>query len=151
MEQVYAVETFHQIIGDIRPLLSRHWEEIANYKEDIPLEPDFDLYAAMSDAGLIRFISVRLDGNLIGYAIYFVKKRNLHYNASWAVSDIIWIAPEHRNAGVGNGLFDFTENYLRSQGVKVMQTMTKTGHPALAFLLKSRGHGIAEEIYAKVL
>ena len=151
MEAVYAVETYDQIIEEIRPLLDRHWDEIANYKEDIPLEPDFGLYAAMSAAGLIRFISGRINGALIGYAIYFVKKRNLHYNATWAVSDIIWIAPEHRNAGVGNGLFDFTENYLRSEGVKIMQTMTKTGHPALAFLLKSRVHGITEEIYAKVL
>jgi GNAT superfamily N-acetyltransferase len=148
----FAVETYDQVVDDIRPLLRDHWQELATY-HDVPLDPDFDAYAAMEKAGRLRIFTVRGEGNqpLVGYAIYFVSPHHHYKMTKWAISDIILIVAEHRNLGLGHGLFDFLEDALRAEGVEVMYTMAKLKHPELSLLLELRGHEKNEVIHAKRL
>lgn len=140
MTITFQAETFDQLFPDIQPLLSQHWAEVALYQDAIPLDPDFTGYKRACDAGVIRLYTARLDGKLIGYAPFVVVPRHLHYNHRWAKDDIVWIHPDHRNFGVGNGLFDFFEADLRRDGPIVVQVETKALHPALALLCKARGY-----------
>ncbi len=147
----FALESYSGIVHDIRPLLIEHHRELALFQNEIPLDPDFDKYEALSEAGAIRFYSARLNGTLIGYAIYAVIERHLHYRHRWAVNDVCWIAPEHRNFGVGSLLFDFVERDLASAGPIVMMTETKLAHVELAGLLTARGHETIGLVLAKRL
>lgn len=147
----YARESYAEIIEDIRPLLGEHYRELALFQDEIPLDPDFDKYRALNEAGAIVFYTARLNGALIGYAIYAVVARHLHYRHRFAVNDICWIAPAHRNFGVGTGLFDFVEADLALEGPIVMMTETKEHAPALAALLLSRGHEKMGLVLAKRL
>jgi GNAT superfamily N-acetyltransferase len=145
------IETYDQVIEEIKPLLARHWEEIAVYP-DIPLDPDFSFYKKGNDAGLLVIYTARMNGRLIGYAIYVVKAGHPHYmGAGWALSDIILVVPEHRNAGVATALYDLIEPDLKARGVAVMHTTAKTAHPMLAFFLESRGHAMIETGHSKRL
>lgn len=146
----FARESYGEAVDDVRPLLREHWEELATYA-DVPLDPDFESYRAVDAAGMLRAYTARVDGALVGYAIYFVRPHHHYRSTLWAISDIILIRRDHRNVGLGNGLFDFLENDLRACGVKAMYTMAKLAHPELSFLLESRGHAKNEVIHAKRL
>lgn len=149
---IYATETFAQIVEDIKPLLATNWRELALHKDSIPLDPDFSFYEKISDAGGLVFYSVRTAGCLCGYAIYFLSPKHPHYRTSfWAVSDIVFVAPEYRNMGVGNALFEFIEADMTARGVNVLMTGTKVKHPELSTLLQMRGHFPTDKIFGKLL
>jgi GNAT superfamily N-acetyltransferase len=147
------MESFEELVEDIKPLLPLHWEELALHKETIPLEPDFEFYRAAYEAGILKFFTGRMDdGSLIAYAIYAIRPKHAHYQTTcWAVSDIVFVHPDHRNLGVGNALFDFIEDECRMMGVDILVTGTKVDHPELRFLLTGRGHKVTDTLMAKEL
>lgn len=146
----YARESYDQAVDAIRPLLQEHWRELATY-EDVPLDPDFAVYRSLDRAGVLRIFTVRLAGDLVGYAIYFVHPHYHYKSTPWAVSDIVLVRREHRSLGVGNGLFEFVERSLAAEGVRVVYTVAKLAHPELSFLLEARGHVRNEVIHARRL
>ena len=147
----YARETYAEAVGSIRPLLLEHWRELATYG-DVPLDPDFEAYRVLDAAGVLRIFTVRIASDLVGYAIYFVRSGHVHYRSTpWAVSDIVLVRREHRNLGVGNGLFEFIERSLAEEGVRVISTMAKLAHPELSLLLEARGHARNEVIHVRRL
>ena len=138
-----ARETYTEAIDDVKPFLREHWEELSLYP-DIPLDPEFEMYAALDRMGHLAAYTARSYGELVGYALYFVR-RNPHYrNHIWAVSDVVLVRKAYRNAGLGMALYDFIEADLKAHGVAVMHTFTKILHPELAMLLQARGHTDAE-------
>lgn len=144
----FQLESYDDVIEEIEPLLKRHWEEIALYP-DIKLDPNYQFYRAANQGGALLIYTARLDGVLIGYAIYFVRPSHPHYQGhGWAVSDIIMVMPEHRTVGVAYGLFNLVECDLRDRKISVMHTNTKTAHPQLAKFLEARGHAKIEISYA---
>lgn len=144
-------ERFSDVIEEAQPLLERHWEEIALYKDFIPLSPNYARYAEMEASGHICVITARADGALIGYASFIIDS-SLHYSTvRWAISDAIWLAPEHRGARIGNAMLDCAEHAVLARGVVVIRVEAKVAHPALAALLKSRGYAEADIVHAKVL
>jgi GNAT superfamily N-acetyltransferase len=145
----YAVESYANLVEEIKPLLRQHWEEIALFKDEIDLEPDYGFYQAAYAAGLMRFYTARIDKKLVGYLIFSV--RNHHHYAShrWAVNDIVWIHPDHRNFGTGSGLFQFAEADLLDGGPIVIYVASKVEHPELAMLLQARGYANVELGFSK--
>ena len=144
----FAVESFDTLIGDIKELLPLHWEELSAYP-DIPLEPDFAFYKRAQETGYMRFYTGRLGGSLIAYLLMTIVPRHPHYMGQpFAIADIVWVHPDHRNYGVGTALFDFVESDLRGCVISVGD---KISHPALGLLLKSRGYEALSVNYAKRL
>lgn len=156
-----ARERAQDIFEEAIPLLRAHYREIAHY-QDIPLDPDFDGYRALEDAGAIRCYTARASvdctdpaherceakGPLIGYAVFFVR-RNLHYRGSLqAVQDILYVRPEHR--GTGLRLIRYADEQLRAEGVQVTYQHVKHEHnfgPAL----ERMGYELIDLIYGKRL
>ncbi len=144
----FAVETFSEIINDIKKLLPAHWAELAAYP-DIPLEPDFAFYKRAQETGYMRFYAGRLGGTLISYCLMTIIPRHPHYMGQpFAIADIVWVHPDHRNYGVGTALFDFVEADLRGCVISVGD---KISSPALGLLLKSRGYQPLSVAYSKRL
>ncbi len=144
----FAVESFDSIIDAIKPLLPLHHAELAAYP-DIPLDPDFDFYRRANQQGYLRIYSARLGNELIGYCLFTIIPRHPHYmGQAFAIADIVWVHPDHRNYGVGTALFDFVEGDLRGCVIAVGD---KISHPALGLLLKSRGYEALSVTYSKRL
>lgn len=149
----YNIERFSDVIDEAKPLLRRHWEEIAEYKDCIPLSPDLTKYAQLEALGSLVIFTARRDGVLIGYASFIVE-RGLHYStvlAAW--SDIIWIDPSQRRVGAAAaiGLIDFFEAELLAIGVCSIRMRSKLSHPALSRLLSSKGYEVVETVSAKLI
>ena len=72
---VFNKESFKDTFEEAMPLIKRHYDEIAHFK-DIPLDPDVTLYKALEDAGGIHVFTVRKNDNLIGYSLFFVRPKS---------------------------------------------------------------------------
>jgi len=138
-----AIEPYAAAVDEMRPIFVEHWQELALYP-DIPLDPDYAVYEALDRLGQMAIYTVRSRGEMVGYAVYFIRKHHHYRGHTWALSDIVLVRNGHRNFGVGTALFDFIEDDLRKRGVDVVHTMTKVASPELAMLLRARGHAEAE-------
>jgi predicted acetyltransferase len=145
-----AREDYFEVIEEGKNILPEHKAELSIY-QDIPLNPDYTVYEALAKSGILALYTVRVAGEMVGYAVYLVRKHAHYKDYTWAVSDIILVRKPYRQFGLGNALFAFIEHDLRAQGVDVIHTMTKTAHPELAMLLQSRGHQLAETSFSKRL
>jgi GNAT superfamily N-acetyltransferase len=139
-----------ELIEEMRPLLFKHWKEIATYQDRIPLDPDFSLYAKLDAMGKLLCLTARLDGRLIGYSV-FLLTRVAHYKSTLcAVNDVIYVEPEFRKGSIGVRLIRESEKRLKDLGVVKMTWHTKTSNDLSALLLKM-GFAVDEIMMAKVL
>ncbi len=146
----YHEENLRSVIAEAKPLLMKHWEEIANHKDTRPLNPDFEKYFLLNDQGIIRIFTVRYQGQLVGYAS-FVISENLHYKDwKYASCDIYYLAPELRKIGIGTEMFTKIEEWLKTVGVISVIVHEKTNH-LHSELFKSLDYKHTENIYEKVL
>ena len=129
-------------------MLPEHWLELAVHK-DIPLDPDYGFYERANSAGMLTFMTARvndsltrINDSLIGYAIWVVKPHP-HYKAhAWALNDIVWLHPAHRGKQTGYALVEFWETHFRHSGVAVIHVDTKIVAPQLLYLLKNKGYEV---------
>lgn len=150
MSIAYQIEPWSQMQPEFAVLCVRHWNEIAHNKSLIPLDPDWDRYAAFAQMGLLTIATARHEGALVGYQIYIVMP-HLHYKQSLtAMSDVVYLAPEHRKGRAGIRLMDCAEDELKRIGVqRVMQNVKFTND--WGSILERKGYKPFEKIYAKIL
>ena len=144
----YQRESVAAVFEEIKPLLALHWEEIAHY-QDIPLDPDYDSYLALDKTGRIRVYTVRKEGVLIGYSVFFLG--NLHYRSTKIASqDILFVLPEYRGGGVGFRFIRYCDTQLESEGVTVVYHHVKVKHD-FGRLLVHLGYEPIDTIYGRRL
>lgn len=142
-------ERAQDVFKEMIPLLEKHWEEIAHYK-DIKLEPDFDLYFKMEDMGILRVFTAREDdGDLIGYCVFFVK-HNMHYKSSLnALQDVLFIRPDKRGMFAPKFIL-WCDRQLKADGVQLVCQHLKAAHD-FSPLLERLGYEFMDKIYVKRL
>lgn len=140
-----------KLVDEIQPLIAAHYREIAHY-QDIPLDPDYDVYYKIADAGQLRVFTARKQksGALVGYCLYFVRS-NPHYKTSiQAVQDILFLTPELRGLTLGPALIAYTEARLKEEGVQVAMQHVKAAHN-FGKMLERNGWELVDLIYTKRL
>lgn len=118
--QTFQRESAKAVLSEITPLLEKHWDEIAHFR-DIPLNPDYETYFKMDDAGLLRVFTARDEATkeLIGYAIFFIK-HNLHYKDSLqALQDVLFVDPTRRGSFSPRFVL-WCDRQLKAEGVQVV-------------------------------
>lgn len=122
---IYAEETLATALDDTKPLLVKHWHEIAWRQDKIPLDPDYVRYHKAEELKTLRIYTARKEsGELVGYALWFVSTL-MHYKQTLcAVNDIIYVDEAYRG-GVGARLLKFSELELKKLGVQVMSLHIK--------------------------
>lgn len=145
---VFDRERVSDLWDEAQPLLERHWEEIAHYK-DIPLEPMKEAYRRLDDAGVSFLLTARLSGELVGYYLSAIVP-NLHYGFLQAIQDVLFVLPEHRKSRIGVGLIRVGEKRLHEAGARLIVHHVKVLHD-FGPLLKRLGYEHTEDIYWKRL
>ncbi len=144
-------EKASEVFDEIKPLLRDHFQEIAHYP-DIPLNPAYSQYFAAELHGQLRIFTARVQGKLVGYAIYFVRP-SLHYQDSLqAQQDVLYLAPEYRRGKIGTELIEYADYELRCEGVQVVIQHVKA-KKELNFgpLLKRIGYELMDELWTRRL
>ena len=148
----YEHESYRTIAEEIRPLLRRHWEAIANDKEAVPLDVDEEKYRALDSAGLLVIITARVDGRLVGY-IAAILSPHLHYRSTlFATFDVFWMEPEFRSGLNGVGLFTRMLLQLKAAGVvKVVGQSKVGGGRDVSAIYRALGFEQAEILYTRTI
>ena len=113
------VESLTERLEEFKHLVPLHWEELALNKDKVPLDPQYEVYAAREARGELLFVTMREAGKPVGYFVGFIAP-GLHYKGCLTCTmDIFYIAQELRNQGLpGVRLFRFVENELKRRGVQ---------------------------------
>lgn len=146
----FAVEKYEDVIGEIRPLLELHYEEIASFRDKVPLDPDYERYRQAEEMGRLLIIAARREGALVGYSIFFLSP-HMHYQSTvFAMNDIVFLHPDERSGGTGVRLIKESERIVRERGAALISWHIK---PVNDFspLLERLGYVHHEIIMAKLL
>lgn len=117
MRPTYQVEPFAHCWPQAQELLREHWEEIALDKDTIELAPAAAQYQFLEDAGQLLIVTMRVEGELVGYYVGFIRP-HLHYSkALHCYTDLFFIQREHRRGRNAMSLFRAVEDELLKLGV----------------------------------
>lgn len=143
-----APEPIAPFLDEVKPLLPRHWEELALNKDEVPLDPQYHVYLERDARGEVMVVTLRSAGALVGYFVGFVAP-GLHYATCLTLTlDIFWLAPEHRGQMGGVKLFKAVEAEARRRGVQRMFVGSKC-HLDASWLFERLGYERVEVYYSK--
>lgn len=148
---IFARERFSaRLRGEIYPLLVEHHREIERY-QDIPLDPDWDMYEGCDNGGLLRIFTMRYpNDDLAGYAVFYVRTHMHYRHCLQAIHDVLYIAPSVRRGLQGYKFIQWCDKELKAEGVKVVYQAT-TERRDFGRLLERAGYQKADTIYARRL
>jgi GNAT superfamily N-acetyltransferase len=149
MKPIYEAEDPSSFIEELKSILPEHYEELCVTK-DFPLMPDYEAYGRLVVAGMLKCITCRMDGELIGYAIFIVQP-HLHYKScKTAFEDIYFLKKEYRKGRIGVELFKHAEKILKQDGVKRLIVHTKI-HMDKSRLFEYLGYKMTDKLFTKIL
>ena len=132
------------------PLFQEHYEEIALRKDLMELKPNWPMYDALDQSGVLFIYLAMQDDVCIGYSMNIVTN-HLHYaDLRYSQNDVLFIKKEFRGGRIGLRLMKVTEDHARSLGCKVMLWHAKED-TTLAKLLPRLKYGVQDVIYSKEL
>lgn len=152
MALTFQEEKLATCLEEAEPLLKRHWEAVAINKDLVPLEPSYRRYVDAEQMQRFCVCTARDNGELLGYAAFFVDY-SIHYATTKSADcDVIWLEPDARRGRAALRLIEFSENALRRRGVFDVRIRVKIAHPALGRLLeRAMNYTPIETVFVKVL
>jgi len=146
----YQQEFLRKIRHELYQLFLAHWREIALNKEQIKLNPDWDTYFQLELDGRLDIFTARDNGVLVGY-VFVLKSRHLHYKDHlMAITDLVYIHPDHRRGWNAKRLFQFVEKCLMADGVSML-TMGMKHHKPFSVILERMGYSPHDVTYSKYI
>ena len=143
-----AHECLASVKEDIKPLIEKHWELVALNQGKIKLNPNWEEYARLDAAGVLRVFTAREDGELVGYCVLVVS-RSMHYKDHvFANNDVTFVLPDNRAGATGYQLLKYAEDHCAENDISLMNVNTKV-HIPFDSLLVGMGLNLIERIYSK--
>lgn len=148
----YDREFYIDIDAELRPLLVRHWNEIALDKAAVPLDVDEARYRILDEGGNLVIITARDGVRLVGYVVAILSS-HLHYASTlFGAIDVFWLDPAYRAGVNGIRLFTELELELKRRGVRKMIGQTKLGAGRdVSRLFEYLGWKPIETVFSKVV
>ena len=146
----FAVEGFDVAYKDAGPLLQAHYEEIAQARDIIKLDPDLNHYRAQERAKKLEVHTARFDDELVGYSVWLIGP-HLHYKDSLtAKSDLLFIDKRYRAGMLGVKFIKWTADKIRERGVQRILMNTKKSLD-FGLILERYGFVPLETVYSLVV
>lgn len=143
-------ETFGAIKDELMTLWGPHYLEVAEDKERIPLDPDWEKYAVLSLRGSLAIVTARDGGELVGY-VFAVVDTHLHYRSTrFAMLDLYYLRPDKRGGRTFVRMLCRMEEFLKKVRVVKVIGNTKLAHDQ-GRVFEALGWREAERIFVKVL
>lgn len=148
MTTTYQLEAYISIKDEIQPLLLDHYHEIALNQHAIKLNPDWQEYTRLDNAGKLRCFTARSEGELIGYFVVIVST-SLHYKDHlFASNDVIFLSKKGRKGTTGIKLIKYASKQLEDEGVSLLMVNTKV-HQPFDPIMERLGFNLIERVYSK--
>jgi GNAT superfamily N-acetyltransferase len=112
-DYVFAQEKLSECLEEIHPLLQKNHDETGVYQ--LPYNPNYPRYLALEKVDYIRFFTARLNGQIVGFALFFMDFEIYQKEVQSATQTLNYVTPEHR--GAGYSFMKFCDDILQKQGV----------------------------------
>jgi GNAT superfamily N-acetyltransferase len=146
-EQNVPVATFFETEGG---LLNDHWKALSSNPDKIVLKPDVAKYQNLQDSGVLHNIVAYEEDKMVGYAVVFVIP-HIHYaDDKFAMVDVLYTDPNHRNSRLGITLINKVEEMCVKLEVSVLTYHTKPSHNTIEKILYRKGFTHFENILGKL-
>ena len=155
-ELTFQAEAWSAIAEEIKPLLALHWSEVGNFRDAVPLDPDWQSYLDLEARGTLHVTTARDGGRLVGYYVAYVMPHPHYKSTLFGFVDVFFMLPEYRRAANGIGLFQAMEAAMRDR-------MKSLGHSKMVLVSRGRmendptpmfrrlGWDVVETAYVKLL
>lgn len=140
----HQAESFSECLDELHALFRLHWNEMVEF-QDMPFEPDLEFYC---NSPSVRLFTARTNGDVIGYAIFFVSRNTHSKRVLNAAQDALYLLPEYRGSGNGRSFVEFCNEQLFGEGCQVVWVATKPRN-SFAPMLEGLGFRMVETVYAK--
>lgn len=144
----YQVETLEDTLEELKPILHKHHREASTFRENLPLDPNYDAYEIMDETGYIMLYTARDEGELVGYCLYFINQDLHHKTHTVAKNDFIFVHPDYRKSEVTIELFKQAEEVLKELGVSYI-TQSMKAHKTFKTLMDILEYEELECVYHK--
>lgn len=146
----YAVESVIAIKEELQPLTQAQWLEVEDNQDKIKLNENWEVYDFLESNNLLRLFTVRKEQKLIGYFCVTMGVSLHHKDHKFAVSDVIYLMPEHRSGMTAHKLISYAESNLRDDGVDLLTINTKVKKP-FDRLLERMNYSLSEKSFIKYI
>lgn len=113
-EYLFQEESFNDSLKELISLMMRNHEETGIYN-DMPFRPDLRRLVFLENEGNLKFMSIRLEGEIIGYSVFFIDDEILQTGIKSATQSATFVDKEHR--GIGIAFIKFCDDILKKQGL----------------------------------
>lgn len=121
----FAVESISVIRDEAMPIVVRHYDEIAQFKQVQKLDPDWGVYLKAEEAGKLWVMTARRNGEIVGYIIMLLTF-DMHYRKMFrATEDVHFLIPEYRKGLLGYRMLAKTKQAMANKGCKTITFRTK--------------------------
>lgn len=142
----FAIEPLYTCWEDAKELTVLHHAEVSMIEPE-RFAPDHERYLKLEIAGFMRVFTARIDGKLVGYAIFLVVP-HLHYGGMvWAAQDVLFVHPDHRGR-LSVEFVRWMDEKLAAEGVECIHRHV-TEKLDYSGLLRSEGYEKIETGYVK--
>lgn len=149
MNIIYEDTDWALVLEELKLLFPEHCDELCVVKE-FPLLPDYEAYETLRKLNMLRCITCRADGKLIGY-ITFMIQPHLHYRTcKTAIEDMYFIKKEYRRGRIGIRLFQYAESVLKGIGVNRIILGTKV-HLDNSRLFEYLKYKHTDKVFTKII
>ena len=146
----FQVENVDAVRQDGLPLLDRHYEEIAQFKDVQKLDPDWEVYYRLEQQEKLWVLTARSGPDMVGYIVMLLT-RDMHYRTLLrATEDIHFILPEYRKGLLGYKLLARMKQAMREKGVHTI-TLRSKANADHGLLFRRLGGVLHDLVYTIVL
>ena len=134
--------------GIVEPLLEAHVRELTTHPHIMVLDPDWERYEAMEQAGVLLGLFAYVGNELVGYSVNVVVP-HMHYRGlTYCQNDVLYLRPDYRDIGCGTALIRATEEAAKVRGARFIVWHAKPSTP-LDKLLPRLGYGVQDVIHGR--
>jgi len=147
---VYSVqeETNKEVFFECLRLGEQHYNEVESKSTSVPYKLNYKMADAFIEAGLVRVVTARKNGELVGYFGVVVVED--FFTSKVSAKELgIFVKPEHRKSSCFYRMMKKIEKLLHEEGVESLQIMFKVGHDT--GLACKAGYEKTETVYQKFL
>jgi len=148
---IYNFETVQQCIGDMQDLIKEHWVEIGLVGSvNLGLDPYYEIYSILENAGHLLIQTARLGKKLVGYFIVTAHKHSHHQTEWFAQCDVLFVSKAYRTRLIGPKLIKNMEKKLKDSKVNYLQ-ISVTPAVDISRGLMRQNYQLQEAVYLKEL
>lgn len=143
----FAQESFGGTLEEMKPLAAQNHAETGCYN-DLPFNPDYECYQTLAGLGLLPCFTVRLRGELVGFAAFILDRELQQQDIRAATQSVNYVAKAHR--GIGWPFMKFCDDILKTRGINSIWRQS-TDKLDVGRIYERMGYVLAEKSYLRRL